>query len=615
MPPMVCCCLFLPLMLKFYLNLNLNLLAQIIDEIRTLWRFELYLNLDKKILRMSDFDLPTALKVEEQINAQAFFISRIIETSPDMIHIVNMRTGTTVYVNKMLLSELGYSKEDVRIKQLDKSFKDLYHPDDLAVFEQFNREIEQASDDATPEVEVRIKAKDGTWQWIRTRAKVFQRDEDGKPLKYIGFAQVITDIKKAAEEKKQLALLTELNKTKTDFFNNVSHEFRTPLSLILSPIQNILERRGNLNAEQIQKLEMVQRNALRLQRLVNTQLDYARIEAGRMEAIFQPTDLKKLTEDVASTFRSLIEQAGLKFNVKCEALEEPIYVSHEMWETIVLNLLSNAFKYTFEGRINVLLRVNKNHVQLHVSDTGVGIKAENLPKIFDRFAKVEASRSRTHEGSGIGLALVRELVNIHGGTIKVTSEPEQGSTFIVIIPKGKSHLRQRQIHEFTDNAGVTPTASSFVQQATAWLADQKSTRRKSNRNNAAQTRPDAYTVLLVDDNLDLRVYIEDLLSDECKVIGVQNSKQAMEVLASQVNIDLVILDVMLPQTSGTEFVKTIRQNYSNIPVVMLSAINNETMKQSALKNGANDYIEKPFVSSALKSRIIMHLEKKQQRSK
>jgi PAS domain S-box-containing protein len=562
---------------------------------------------------MSDFDLSTTRKVEEQVNAQAFFISRIIETSPDMIHIVNMHTGTTVYVNKMLLAELGYSKEDIRVKQLDRKLTDLYHPDDLLMFEEFNREIEQASDDAIPEVEIRIKAKDGTWQWIRTRAKVFQRGDDGTPLKYIGFTQVITDAKKAAEEKKQLALLTELNKTKTEFFNNVSHEFRTPLSLILSPIQNMLEHRGNLNAEQIQRLEMVQRNALRLQRLVNTQLDYARIEAGRMEAIFQPTDLKKLTEDIASTFRSLIEQAGIKFNVKCEPLEEPIYVSHEMWETIVLNLLSNAFKYTFEGRINVLLRVNKNHVQLHVSDTGVGIKAENLPKIFDRFAKVEASRSRTHEGSGIGLALVRELVNIHGGTIRVSSEPEQGSTFIVIIPKGKSHLRQRQIHEFTDNAGVTTTASSFVQQATGWLADQaKSTKRKFTRSNGAHAKSDAYSVLLVDDNLDLRIYIEQLLSDECKVIGVQSSKQAMEVLASQTNIDLVILDVMLPQTSGIEFVKTMRENpdYANIPVVMLSAINNETMKQSALRNGADDYIEKPFVSGALKSRIIMHLEKK-----
>jgi PAS domain S-box-containing protein len=565
---------------------------------------------------MSDFDLSTALKAEEQINAQAFFISRIIETSPDMIHIVNMRTGTTVYVNKMLLAELGYSKDDIRLKQLDRKLTDLYHSDDLSAFEQFTREIEEASDDAIPEVEIRVKANEGMWQWIRTRAKVFQRDEDGKPLKYIGFTQVITDSKKAAEEKKQLALLTELNKTKTEFFNNVSHEFRTPLSLILSPIQNILERRSNLSAEQVQKLEMVQRNALRLQRLVNTQLDYARIEAGRMEAIFQPTDLKTLTEDIASTFRSLIEQAGLKFNVKCEPLTEPVYVSHEMWETIVLNLLSNAFKYTFEGRINVHLRVNKNHVQLHVSDTGVGIKAENLPKIFDRFAKVEASRSRTHEGSGIGLALVRELVNIHGGTIRVTSEPDHGTTFIVIIPKGKSHLRQRQIHEFTDNGGVTTTASSFVQQASGWLADYaKSMKRKSNRNNAAQAKSGIYTVLLVDDNLDLRVYIEDLLSDECKVIGVQNSKQAADFLSGNPNVDLIILDVMLPQTNGIEFVKIIRENYSNIPIVMLSAINNEAMKQSALKNGADDYIEKPFVSGALKSRIIMHLEKKQQRTK
>jgi PAS domain S-box-containing protein len=606
---MICCCfdqlLTLKLCLKFvgtkYL-INLNG-----------WRFQLYLQLQKKTTQMSDFDLQTVLKVEEQVSAQAFFISRIIETSPDMIHIVNMQTGTTVYVNKMLLTELGYSKEDIRLKQLDRKLADIYHPEDLLMFEQFNREIENASDDAIPEVEIRVKAKDGTWQWIRTRAKVFQRDQEGNPIKYIGFTQVITDSKKAAEEKKQLALVTELSKTKTEFFNNVSHEFRTPLSLILSPIQSLLEHRGTMTAEQIQKLEMVQRNALRLQRLVNTQLDFARVEAGRMEAIFQPTDLKKLTEDIASTFRSLIEQAGLKFNVKCEQLTEPVYVSHEMWETIVLNLLSNAFKYTFEGRINVYLRVNKNHVQLHVTDTGVGIKAENLPKIFDRFAKVEASRSRTHEGSGIGLALVREFVNIHGGTIRVTSEPDQGTTFVVIIPKGKSHLRQRQIHEFTDNSNVGSTANSFVQQASGWLEDQtKSTRRRSNKTNSTQAKSGTYTVLLVDDNLDLRLYIQELLSEECQVIGVQSAKEAIELLAAQPAIDLVILDVMLPQTSGIELVKMIRENSarSNVPVVMLSAISNETMKQSALRNGADDYIEKPFAAGALKSRILMHLEKK-----
>jgi signal transduction histidine kinase len=174
--------------------------------------------------------------------------------------------------------------------------------------------------------------------------------------------------------------------------------------------------------------------------LVNTLLDFSRIEAGRIEAVYEPIALAALTPDLASVFRSAIERAGMKLVVECPPLPEAVYVDREMWEKIILNLLSNAFKFTFEGEIKVGLRQAGEVVGLTVSDTGTGIPAEELPHLFERFHRVRDARGRSYEGSGIGLALVQELVKLHGGSVSVRSEVDRGSTFTVTIPLGKSHL-------------------------------------------------------------------------------------------------------------------------------------------------------------------------------
>ena len=213
-------------------------------------------------------------------------------------------------------------------------------------------------------------------------------------------------------------MLAELDRAKTMFFSNVSHEFRTPLTLMLGPVQDVLAKPGDQRVpDDRERLSVAQRNGLRLQKLVNTLLDFARIEAGRVEAVYEPTDLAALTADLASVFRSACERAGLSLIVDCPPLPEPVYVDREMWEKIVLNLVSNAFKFTFEGEIAVSLRPDGQAVELAVRDTGIGIPPRKSARVFERFHRVEDARGRTQEGTGIGLALVQELVELHGGSV------------------------------------------------------------------------------------------------------------------------------------------------------------------------------------------------------
>src|SRR5690606_31249919 len=218
----------------------------------------------------------------------------------------------------------------------------------------------------------------------------------------------------------------------------VSHEFRTPLTLMLGPLDELLA--DTMPRETRQLLTMVRRNVLRLKKLVNTLLEFSRIEAGRVRACFEPTDLATYTAELASTFRATCERAGLELEVQCPTLPEPVYVDVEMWEKVVLNLISNAFKFTLQGKIRVSLEAVDDCVELRVMDTGVGIPADEIPKLFQRFHRVAGITGRTQEGSGIGLALVHELVRLHGGSIGVESVRREGTTFTVRVPLGTTHL-------------------------------------------------------------------------------------------------------------------------------------------------------------------------------
>jgi PAS domain S-box-containing protein len=411
-------------------------------------------------------------------------------------------------------------------------------------------------------------------------------------------------------EKRRAEKLAELDQAKTTFFSNISHEFRTPLTLMLGPLEDIMSQPDLPQHKVREEVEVAHRNSLRLLKLVNTLLDFSRLEAGRIQARYQQLDLSALTRDLASMFRATLERAGLDFYIDCEELQIPIFVDRDMWEKIVLNLLSNAFKFTFEGSITIRLHEGHDQVILTVADTGIGIPDQALPDLFKRFHRVEGSRGRTHEGSGIGLALVHDLVHLHGGSIEAQSIAGEGSCFRVAIPTGSQHLPPEHIirDEIVD---MQPTrAASYIEEARRWLtpaADEKNDPVTSNLLPFGQTS--GASVLLVDDNADMRLYLQKILQKNWNVITATNGAEAL-AMAREMQPDLVLTDVMMPILDGFGLLKALREDPRTrlIPIIMLSARAGEESRAEGLEAGADDYLPKPFSARELIARVGANLE-------
>ncbi|MEP6917469.1 MAG: ATP-binding protein, partial [Acidobacteriota bacterium] len=418
---------------------------------------------------------------------------------------------------------------------------------------------------------------------------------------------------RAFEEAKARAdALAELDRAKTAFFSNVSHEFRTPLTLLLGPTEEAAASGGRLEGEDLQA---VYRNAQRLLKLVNNLLDFSRIEAGRVEATFVPTDLSMLTADLASAFRSATERAGVQLDVLCTPLPEPVYVDREMWEKVVLNLLSNAFKFTFEGRIAVALTWQGTHVELSVSDTGIGISPEDVPHVFDRFRRVAQARGRTHEGSGIGLALVRELVVMHGGAVSVESQPAKGTTFTVTIPCGCAHLPAERVVDRPAGLVTALTPTPYAQEALRWLPV-RPTVTPPRAHHASRLSDDGVArVLVADDNADMREYISRILGERWSVEMVADGLTALATVRDR-HFDVVISDVMMPGLDGFGLLKALRADDRTrlVPVMLLSARAGEEARLEGLQSGADDYLVKPFSARELIARVQAHVLRAKVRS-
>jgi PAS domain S-box-containing protein len=422
-------------------------------------------------------------------------------------------------------------------------------------------------------------------------------------------AQAVSNARALQEERRRAEALAELDRVKTEFFSNVSHEFRTPLALLLGPVEEGLEDAVQpLPPRQRERQELVHRNGLRLLKLVNQLLDFSRIEAGRMQAERRLTNLAALTADLASSFRSLVESAGLRLEVDCPRLPAPVWVDRPMWEKVVLNLLSNAFKFTFEGGIHVSLRAEGARAELRVRDTGIGIAPDDLPHLFERFHRVRGARSRSHEGSGIGLAMVRELVRLHDGTLDVLSTPGQGSTFRVSIPLGEPASAPKP----AEDPGSTQSRSAresrpYLEEAASWLRHPAPPAPAPSGEPARA--PETAQVLIVEDNADLRAYIERLLGERWSVVSVDHGEAAL-ALARERPPQLILSDVMMPDMDGFALLRALRAEprTSEIPVILLSARAGEEASIEALKAGADDYLVKPFSARELLSRVSARLE-------
>ncbi|MFI1654812.1 SpoIIE family protein phosphatase [Streptomyces sp. NPDC020472] len=437
--------------------------------------------------------------------------------------------------------------------------------------------------------------------------------------------------------------LAELDRAKTTFFSNISHEFRTPLTLIMGPVEELRTRLSGADPAVRDELDVIHRNGLRMGRLVNDLLDFSQIEAGRMGARYEPVDLATATAGLAAVFRSAIDKAGLDLAVDCRALEAPVYVDRGMWEKVVLNLLSNALKFTFEGTIGVSVRSERAEAVVTVTDTGTGVPAHEIPRLFERFHRVENARARSGEGSGIGLALVRELVGLHGGTITAESVEGEGTRFTIRLPFGTAHLPAEAVAPAAPLTEGGSAAVPYLQEALRWLPDEKAapgpvvgaldgsgtaiaaigtetgtqTGAGVGAGVGAAFEPRGRTVpavvakvLVADDNADMREYLTRLLSGAgYEVRGVPDGQEAVAAIRAQAP-DLVVSDVMMPRLDGLALVTALRADprTAAVPVLLLSARAGQEASVEGLRAGSDDYLVKPFAAVELLARVRATVE-------
>ena len=431
------------------------------------------------------------------------------------------------------------------------------------------------------------------------------------------------------DERRRVEALAELDRAKTDFFNNISHEFRTPLTLMLGPLEQALahvegwpasvERKATL-----EHMRTAHRNSERLLALVDSLLDFARAEAGRLNAAFEPVDLPGYTAELASAFQSAVDSSGLRLTISCPPLPDavgPVYVDRDLWERIVLNLISNAMKFTPSGEIAVSLRGDLAtspagrqawEIILTVRDTGVGIPAAELPHVFDRFYRVRGGGGERQGGTGIGLALVQELVHLHGGRIEVESEPGVGSSFAVALPAGAAHLPAEHVRE-TRTTGWTragarrPPADASIRTGRSMPMvpsagdeiEQAISHSGVSRSDLAGSR-----IVLVDDNAEMRAYLSALLSPEYVVAAYSGVREALAAIERDPP-DLVLSDVMMPEVDGFGLLRALRTGTRSraVPVILLSARAGEEATVDGLNAGADDYLVKPFSARELLARV------------
>jgi PAS domain S-box-containing protein len=513
----------------------------------------------------------------------------LIENSTDFIGIADP-DGRPVYLNPAGRRMIGFAPDfDFSATQIPE-----YYPEDQRPL---------VHETIIPEVMTRGRWKGETWfrHWA-TGARIPVSDEhfvitaaSGEPLGLGTITRDITDLRDARE-----AALAA-NRAQAEFLGNVSHELRTPLTLILGPVEAMMAEPG-CDANTRARLQLVHRNALRLLRLVNDLLDFSKGEAGLLEARFVPVDLARLTAETASGFASAFEQVGVRYEVDCPDAAEPAWVDPAKWEKVVLNLVSNAFKYTPEGRVRVALRLDPDAFRLTVTDTGIGIPEDEMPRVFERFHRVPGQAGRSHEGTGIGLALARELARLHGGEITLTSAAGLGSTFVVTLPRGCDHLPKAAVDTTATATGLpTRGAVPYVAEAARWVgADAEP--------EVDGTATGRETVLIVDDNADMRAFYRDVLSPHFRIVEAANGAEALVRLGDALPA-LVLSDVMMPDVDGLALLRTLRAaaRTRTLPVILVSARAGAEASITGLDAGADDYLTKPFTAAELLARVRTHV--------
>ena len=395
--------------------------------------------------------------------------------------------------------------------------------------------------------------------------------------------------------------LSELDNLKSRFFTNISHEFRTPITLILGPLKDMYN--GTFKGDQKSVLAVMIRNGQRLLRLINQLLDLSKLEAGKMTLHTTPIDLVQFIREIASSYESVAADKKIRYFFYPELQELMVYIDQEKIEKVVHNLLSNAFKFTREGGEIILnLKVQeKQWASVSVKDTGIGIPADQLDKIFDRFYQVDSSQTRDYEGSGLGMALAKELVTLHHGKIMVESTEGKGTIVTLWLPLGKDQLRKDEIIDSVRSKMLSPE-----------LTPTKSILKMENENETLTvSSSEAPVLLIVEDNGDMRRYISKTLSAHYQIIEAENGKEGV-MRAEESVPDLIISDIMMPEMDGYKLCELIKSNEltSHIPVILLTAKADRESKLAGLETGADDYLSKPFDADELKLIVRNRIEER-----
>ncbi|MCB9285589.1 MAG: response regulator [Lewinellaceae bacterium] len=414
----------------------------------------------------------------------------------------------------------------------------------------------------------------GAFYFFRNRQKTRQRE-----------AELTAQIERAEAEK-----LRELNQVKSSFFANISHEFRTPLTLINSPLEQMIE--GTLKGDLQKYYRIMLRNGRRLLELVNQLLDLSRLESGKLQLQVAQNDLAQFVRAIAGSFESLAVRRQIDLHLRLPEFPLFCYFDRDKVEKILVNLISNAFKFTGEnGRILVTLKDDGPQAELRVTDTGMGIPADQLANLFDRF--YYSTQSEVQAGSGLGLSLTKELVELHGGTISVDSKEGKGSSFIVVLPIAPDAFRPEEIVAETPASDTTPQH----------IPEPERTEEKKALSEVL-SHAGKPVLLLVEDNPDVRAFVKEQLEGPYLILEAENGKEGLATALEKMP-DLVISDVMMPEMDGMEFCKRLKtdEKSSHIPVIMLTAKAEQSDKLEGLELGADDYLAKPFDARELQIRV------------
>ncbi|WP_394823240.1 ATP-binding protein [Pendulispora albinea] len=528
-----------------------------------------------------------------------FLFDSIVDNVPIMLFVKDAADGRLLLYNKAGETLLGKNREEL-VGKTDYEIT----PENADFFRAKDREVLEGR--KLVAVDERMGTPSGEERWLYTK-KIPLLDETGEPRYLLGISEDITDRKRAEQELLRAKEAAEAAaRAKGEFLANVSHELRTPLTLILGPLDSLLAgEAGALAPEVIQRLERVRRNTARLNGLVSDLLDFSKLEAGKTTVHWRSVAVAEVVSHVVEDARPVAEQRGITLRGPAPDTDPgSVPLDPRMFEKIVLNLVGNALKFTPSGgSIDVLLTRCDEGIELRVTDTGIGIPADKIPLLFQRFTQLDSSASRRYEGTGIGLALVKEFAEQMGGTVGVESEPGKGSSFFVHLPKNADQITLLGVGFDDAEESVSQPPARFG--AFAAMRDARDGRETRD----SSTPPIAYTgkprLILAEDNVDMRAYVSELLGAQYDVVAVENGRLALES-ARRYLPDVVVSDVMMPEMNGFELVAALKRDpvLKQVPVILLTArAGKEAVASGLEEGGADDYLTKPFSPAELRARI------------